>query len=380
MASIVKDSKGRSPFWTACYTDAAGRRLKKSTKTKNRDEALRIALQLERAARLAGTGELTEVRARELISELLEQVTDGRESVRVVSTKAFFTGWLASKKALLASGSLFSYEAATTGFLEFLGPRATRPLAAVQTQDLQGFITELVRRDLSPRTCAVYLKVLRSVFKAARLQQLITFNPAEAVELPRGISAERGTFTPAEVSLLVKAATDEWRTVILLGAFTGQRLRDCCNAEWSLVDFTTGTITFRVMKRGGKKLVVPMHPQLRAHLERIAGDTAEKYLAPSLANRSTGGKSGLSMEFAKIMKAAGIEAGEADVSGKRKMASRSFHSLRHGFVSGLANAGVAEDVRMALSGHTTKAVHQGYTHRELATLAEAMAKLPKLEE
>lgn len=379
MAYVVKDAWRRSPYWIACYTDALGRRLKKTTKTKDRDKALRMALQLERAARLGASGDLTEHRARELLSELLEQITDGRESVRVIATRAFMEGWVSEKKALLAKGSHWTYDASIGGFLEYLGARGDRPLTSIQTPDMQGYVTALRRNGLSPKTITGYVKIVRSAFKAARLQQLITFNPAEAVELPRGLVAERGTFTPAEVAVIINSAmTPDWRTVILLGHFTGQRLRDCTDAEWRDVDFSAGTLTFRVKKRGGKKLIVPMHQQLRAHLESIATDTAEKYLAPSLANRGTGGKSGLSMQFASILKAAGVEAGEADSQGKRRMSSRSFHSFRHGFVSGLANAGIAEDLRMKLSGHSDKAVHAGYTHHELQALAAAVAKLPNI--
>lgn len=381
MASIAKDKRGKTPYWIACWTDpATGRQLKRSTKTTDRDLAIRTALQLERAAKEAASGELTEARARVLISDLLEQSTAGKESVRVTTTRAFFKTWLEGKKALLAAGSLFSYEAACKGFVEHLAARADRPLAAVQTADCQAYVSALRKRGLSARTCVVYVKVLRAVFKSARLQQLIQHSPAEAVELPRGIAAERGTFTPSEIALLVKAApTDDWRTVVLLGAFTGQRLRDCTNAQWSWVSFTDGTIAFRVAKKGGKKLVVPLHPELRAHLEKLAGDQVDKYLAPSLANRSTGGKSGLSMQFSRIMAAAGVEAGAAEVAGKRKMASRSFHSLRHTFVSALANLGVPEDLRMALSGHADRSVHTGYTHRELEALSAALARLPGLE-
>ena len=379
MASVVKDSAGRSPYWVACYTDATGRRLKKSTKTKSREVATRMALQLERAARLGASGELTEHRSRELLSELLESITDGQESVRVTSAEKFFTGWLEGKRALLSKGSLWSYDAAVGGLLEFLGDRTRRPLTALRTDDLQGFVTELQRQKLAPRTISVYMKVLRSALKSARVQQLLTFNIAEGVNLPRGESVSRGTFSRAEVGLLVAAApTTDWRTVILLGHFTGQRLRDCANVEWRDVDFTSATVTFRVAKKGGKKLVVPMHPQLKEHLESIAGDTAEKYVAPSLANRGTGGAHGLSEAFKKIMKGAGVEAGEGENAGKRKMSSRSFHSLRHGFVSGLANAGIGEDLRMLLAGHTTREIHAGYTHNELKTLSDAVSKLPTL--
>jgi integrase len=62
----------------------------------------------------------------------------------------------------------------------------------------------------------------------------------------------------------------------------------------------------------------------------------------------------------------------------RKISKRTFHALRHSFTSGLANGGVSEELRMKVTGHTTKAVHRGHTHHELETLRAAVAKLPGL--
>jgi integrase len=57
----------------------------------------------------------------------------------------------------------------------------------------------------------------------------------------------------------------------------------------------------------------------------------------------------------------------------------SFHSLRHTYSSILANSGVPEELRMALTGHTTRAIHQRYTHHELERLRDAVALLPTLK-
>ena len=56
----------------------------------------------------------------------------------------------------------------------------------------------------------------------------------------------------------------------------------------------------------------------------------------------------------------------------------SFHALRHSFTSALANAGVAPELRMKLTGHKSESVHAGYTHHELETLRAAVGKLPAL--
>mgnify|MGYP001613889461 CR=1 FL=1 len=62
----------------------------------------------------------------------------------------------------------------------------------------------------------------------------------------------------------------------------------------------------------------------------------------------------------------------------RKLSRRSFHALRHSFASALAKAGVSPELRMKLTGHTTEAVHRGYTHHELDVLRSAVTKLPSL--
>jgi integrase len=52
--------------------------------------------------------------------------------------------------------------------------------------------------------------------------------------------------------------------------------------------------------------------------------------------------------------------------------------LRHSFSSILANAGVSEELRMTIVGHTTRAIHAKYTHHELKRLRDAIALLPRL--
>ncbi len=60
------------------------------------------------------------------------------------------------------------------------------------------------------------------------------------------------------------------------------------------------------------------------------------------------------------------------------VARRTFHALRHSLTSALLNAGVAQELRMKLTGHKSAAVHRGYSHAEMGTLRAAVAKLPGL--
>jgi integrase len=103
------------------------------------------------------------------------------------------------------------------------------------------------------------------------------------------------------------------------------------------------------------------------------------FLFPSLAGKGTGGKSGLSGQFAAIMARASIEGKIMRHTAEgRANNSLSFHSLRHSFNSAMANAGVSQEIRQKLTGHTSAGMNAIYTHHELAPLRAAVEKLPAL--
>ena len=104
--------------------------------------------------------------------------------------------------------------------------------------------------------------------------------------------------------------------------------------------------------------------------------SAKAPVFPTLA-----GKSGLSMQFKRIMEHAGIRGRllrEANGAG-RSRSSLTFHSLRYSFNSALANAGVSQEIRQKLTGHASAEMNQHYTHHEIETLRAAVGKLPALD-
>ena len=88
---------------------------------------------------------------------------------------------------------------------------------------------------------------------------------------------------------------------------------------------------------------------------------------------------GLSAQFRNLVEKAGITGRVVTREGKgRATNSKTFHALRHSFISALANAGVASEIRQKLAGHADPKVHANYTHHELQTLRGAIEKLPRL--
>jgi integrase len=377
MSSLWKHPN--SKYWTACYTDHTGKQVKRSTKKTNRDEAMTIALEYERAEKSARDGLLPEAQCRKVLSEILEKTTG--DHIRHLSVEAFFREWLSSKELAKSAGTAARYRHTAEIFLEKLKHRVKRPLSSVMTRDVQGFLDARLKAGCSTKTVSVDAKTLNNAFNRARRQGLIQSNPVEAVELPDVESSEREVFSPAQVNCLLATSKGEWLTTIFLGYYIGARLGDCVRMKWDNVHFAKGIIDYEPEKthKRNRRVVVPLHPDLEAHLQKLAGsDKPQTYLCPSLAEKKSGGAHGLSQTFKKLMKDAGIDSQTGKGKGNRQFSKVSFHSLRHSFNSALANAGVNQELRMKLTGHTTLAVNAKYTHHELAPLKAAILKLPSL--
>jgi hypothetical protein len=153
--TLVKDSRGRSPFWIHCYTSADGRRLKKSTKQADKKKAIEVALALERAESMARQRTLTETRARDLIGEVLER-TSG-ESLPLYTAEGWLREWLGGKAVSRSANTHLKYSHTVNSFLKHLGPRAKINVAAVISKDIAGFRDAQSRPGLAalPVVCGI---------------------------------------------------------------------------------------------------------------------------------------------------------------------------------------------------------------------------------
>jgi integrase len=89
----------------------------------------------------------------------------------------------------------------------------------------------------------------------------------------------------------------------------------------------------------------------------------------------------VSRSFTRFMKRAGVKGDlirKAKGKAGHNLNGLTFHSLRHTFISAMANAGVSEELRMEIVGQTTGAVHKIYTHHEAERLRAAITTIPSL--
>lgn len=377
MASIHR--RPNSKFWHASWYDANGRQILRSTKQTDRKLALAVAVEFERAERLVKETRANETQFRKVLNDIMVR-SGSTERLRTTSVRSWFTEWLRRKEVKRSEDTTDRYKGVINTFLTELDKQADAPLGDLRARDIDEHISRRLKSS-SVKTAKLHLEVIRSAMELARRQGLIDANPAEAVENPEGEGETHEPFTSAEVAMLIKAADPEWRTLVLLGARTGARLVTLASLRWDQVDLAKSVITIAKPGKRGNAVAVPLHPDLQIHLEALAGkDSSEEYVMPSLAGLESGGKRGLSRQFHQLMHDAGVDRREVTNPAGRKFAKRSFHSLRHTFVSDLANSGSNPEIRRKLTGHKTASVHDLYTHFERETLKAAVHAIPSLPE
>jgi integrase len=391
MPYVVRHASGRSPFWYAVYRDPWGRRLKKSTKLTSKSKALEMAHTLQKAANEARQHRLTEARTRELLSEILQSVNG--EGLRMFTVAEWFDHFVKQKQKSRADKTALRHEQMMREFVEFLGYRARLNIAAITSKDIADFRDHRERLALAPSTLNGDVTILSAAFNAALKQGHVSVNPCAAIEPVRDkVTARKDTFTPGQVRALITRADGDWPGLIRIAFYCGQRLGDCASLQWKQINLLGDIKTIRFQQgKTGREIVTVIHPELEKFLRSLhkqrkvvplSSQSDEAYVFPSLAQQAQRNISPLSKAFRKLMARTGIRQHvirDRNASGSgRRVNALSFHSLRHGFVSCLANSGVPEEIRMALAGHTSREMGQRYTHRELAIYRDAVAVLPRV--
>jgi integrase len=378
MASLT--SKPRSKYWFACFRDAQGRQHRRSTFSANRKEAQRVAEQYESVAQR----KLPARTVRETIAELYREAY--QQDTPSATVRSYFTDWLATREPEISPATLASYKKSIDKFLQHLGPAADLDLASVTRRTLVEFRNSIAKTN-APLTINADLKALKTIFRAAKRDSYIVEDPSEFVETVRKNSkANRRPFTVKELRIVLDVADSEWKSLVLFGLYTGQRLGDLAVLTWDNVDLVRNEIRFRTRKTA-KQMILPIAGPLRSHIERLP--TSDRLGAPihpkAFAIMQRQGRSGnLSNQFSDLLAQAGLREKAPHSSkgigrsARRESNALTFHSLRHTTVSLLKEAGIPEAVVMELVGHDSEQMSAHYTHTGEEALRKAAEALPAI--
>lgn len=380
MACIWKHPK--SKYWIARFYDLNGKRRNRSTKSEDRKEARKLALAYEDAARRKRTA----LQSRRVIAALHKEITG--EGLPVSTVKEFFNRWLQTKSRETKPATMETYKNETRKFLTFLGERANGDIAEITKEDILAY-REDQAKTLSAKTVNNGVKLLRMIFKSAREDATISDNPAEFVRVikAKGEKTSRRPFTIPELQAVLSVADDEWKSLILFGLYSGQRLGDIAKLTWANIDLQAGELRL-VTGKTGKTIIQPLAGPLKTHIEELpVSDDPNGPIHPQsfetiARQRKT---TGISNGFAALLAQAGLREKQAHrkTHGEgRGVGSSSnglsFHCLRHTAVSLLKEAGIPAATVMELVGHDSTQMSEHYTHIGRESLKQAAESFPDL--
>jgi integrase len=333
-----------------------------------------MAQEWEHVERVAVGGQATVAKFQKVVSQVAERVIG--DSMPLQTVRQYFEDWLLSSARRTAPATAERYANTVRLFLKSLGSGADQSLRSLAPRHIELFLHHRLDEGVAPKTAVVDIKTLGSALRRAENFGCIDKNPVPAVKLPRAVSTTREVFSLEEIHQLVAAAPNQdWQTLILLGFYTGARLSDCARLSWDNVDAERKLIVYAQQKTG-KVVAVPLHPDLLVHLVGLSEKGTLGPLCRTVGEQRQAGKHGLSEGFKRVVKRAGLDLMVVKGKGTRNFARRTFHSLRHSFSSMLASHGVSEEMRMRLTGHSSREIHQLYTHIDVGPLQQAIDTIP----
>jgi integrase len=380
------------PYWFCAFSiwnpeTLTSKRVFRSTKTRDKKQALEICRTWHKAALKARNGKLSVDAAREVIAQGVSDVFTAAnvESLPSASVKSWCETWTEAKAIETEESTHARYKRVIERFTGFLGEaKSKRDLSTLQASDIARF-RDREAKELSRSTANLSVKVLRICLGEAVRQGLLAVNPAVRVKLLKSTTeSKRRAFTLNEIKRILRACGDdsEWRGLVLFGLYLGQRLGDLAKLTWRAVDLDTGEVAFSTRKTG-RRVVLPLVQPLADYLASLpASDNPNAFIFPGAASAKR--TASLSNQFRDILVAAALveprpRGHKSTGKGRdqaREASEISFHSLRHSAVTMLKAAGVSDFIAREIVGHESAAVSRQYTHLTTDDKRAAMRRLP----
>ena len=379
MASVQKQPHTRN--WIAVFRDKEGRQRRRSTHCTDRRKAQKVAEGYEQVFAARDTVAHVRRTLRELTIDL-----GGGDAV--MTAKDFLTMWFERKRPALAEESISSYKQKVDAFATFLAGVAPADLPADGiTPEMVANFRDKLAAEISPSTVNLYLTVLRKAFGDGQAWGHVTRNVAKMVD-PVKESSNPGTrrpFTLAEIKIVLSACDAEWRSMVLFGIYTGQRLGDLASLTWEALDLERGEIRLSTHKTG-RRMQIAIAPPLRKHIMGLsAPDDPKAPVHPRLyATMQQSGSGTLSRQFGELLQGVGLSISKnhkkkdkADANNRRRENNAlSFHALRHTAATWLRDAGATEAVAREIVGHDSESVARLYVHAGKDAMKQAVSALP----
>ena len=214
------------------------------------------------------------------------------------------------------------------------------------------------QKQISEATVNRDIGGLRHLLFWAVDEGFLVANPLSRIPLVPERRKPRMVMSVAEELCLLAEAVPHLRSIIITALDTGMRRGEILSQRWEHVDLTRGLLLVtRSKTAGGEGREIPLTRRL---FDLLAAHPKPSGLLFTYHDRPI-------WAIKTAWKSAIVRAG---------IRYNRFHDLRHCFNCRLMEAGVMQEVRKALMGHSSgRDVHSIYTHVELPAKREAIRKL-----
>lgn len=306
---------------------------------------------------LKSTGTTNRREAETIEREFREELNRKRHQVREASPDMTFAD-LAAK--FLADGSPRPYH---LDRLKVLLPYFGEfPIGRISKASVREYRTNRrkEKEQLSEATLNRDVEVLRHLLYWAVDEGFLTTNPLARIRLAKTRRKPRPILSLAEEDKLLAASAPHLRDIIVAALDSGMRRGELFTQRREHIDLTRRVLLVTHSKTpGGEAREIPLTERLAELLAGINHNNAEGLLFTFKGR-----------PIHKIKTAWKAAIRRAGIRYLR------FHDLRHTFNTRLMEAGVLQDVRKALMGHSSgEEVNSLYTHVELPVKREAIRKL-----
>ncbi len=214
------------------------------------------------------------------------------------------------------------------------------------------------KKSLSETTINRDLEVLRHLLFWAVEEGYLAANSLSRMPMVRERRKPRAVMSPDEEARLLSQAAPHLPPLVIAALDTGMRRGELLSERWEHIDFSRRLLFVTHSKTaGGEAREIPLTTRL---FELLSAAPQKEGLVFLFKGRPL---HRIKTAWAAAIRRAGIR-------------YYRFHDLRHTFNTRLMEAGVMQEVRKALMGHSSgEDVHSIYTHVELPAKREAIRKL-----
>lgn len=213
-------------------------------------------------------------------------------------------------------------------------------------------------KSVSDATINRDLSVLRHLLYWAVDESLLLANPLARISMARERRASRPVMALEEEQCLLAAAPEHLKHIVIAALDTGMRRGELLRQLWEHVDFSRKVLfVTRSKTPEGEAREIPLTTRLFDLLWEIRENEGSIFTYHGSTVKY------LKTAWRTTLRRAGLR-------------HFRFHDLRHTFNTRLMEAGVMQEVRKTLMGHSSgDRVHSIYTHVELPVKRDAIARL-----